>query len=415
MRSYSWFAFGVMVSFFVIVSLGACSFDTSGTGDGSTSTEPVDPIQGSVAHRDMDEGFVRPAVPLTPQKSAGLTLELVPPVESLVVGIAGSDVLLASYLVHNDDDVPHTLSRFTVHVGGARAVETVAYTWDAASVRADVGLPSADDSVTFKTYGEFISAHAIRRIEIRATLKLIPPDPSESPRSGETVFADLISAQDEDGTDIALTSLPETRRVILRKNVPTVESDPVIGSLHVGWQDVSRWRVGTSITGDVALKQFVFDVRVDAATLCSLRLRRNGKLVNAADYHITAFSADMAAPIDAKTACFTTGMRVAITFDDEERITVGSQPEYALRADVTHIDTFAGVRVRLFDRHQLATSSLNCSSDLIDSLRSNPSDPPAVLWSDLSEQPHRFTSCFSSKDWIGDALLSDLSWTTTLG
>ncbi len=413
MRSYGWFVFGVVASFFVVLSLGACSFDASGMGDGIAQAEQTD-LPTSSGHRTPVDGFVPRPLSLAPMKNGGLTIELVAPKDSTVIGIAGSDVTLATYFIHNDDDVPHTLSRFTVYIGGARAVEDVAYTWDSGVARADVSVPSADDSVTFDVPSGTIAAHSLRQLDITATLRVISPDPSEAPRSGEMVFADVLSAQDEGGEDIALTSLPETKRVILRKSFVEVTPESLMGSLRLGWQDVSSWRVFAHPEGDIALKQFHLNMRLDAATLCSFRLRRNGVLVNAADYRIYGSLPGSSTPIDLKTSCATQEMAVTILFVDEDRVRVGSSSMYALRANVTHLETLSAVRTHFAQRYQLATSSIDCSTDPVASLRSHPSDPPAILWSDLSESPHRFTPCLSSTDWIGDADVTDLSWTLSV-
>lgn len=396
MRAYGWFVFGLVVSFFAALTLSACTLDAGGLGDGS---DPVSAISPSRADDQMASRL--PTIPRNVGSSGGFSIDVMPHAVPHRIGVAGSDVLMAQYLLRNDDNVAHALQRFTVVVDSASVAANVAYTLDGSTMRADVNPPSADGSVTFKTLDTEVAAHSTRLVSVYATLSLISTNPTEPPRTGETMMMDLVSAVDETGAEIPAT-MPPSLQVTLRKSQLTVHPDPLTGSLRPGWQDVFRWQLSAHLAGDVAVKQLALRLDVDAADVCSLRLRRGTSYLDSAAYAVYAIEAGSTALKDVKTGCVQTDAMVYVVFTQELRIHAGSSTSFELHADVKHLETFAEIRVRFSDQSLKVTSPLEHDRDPLMSLDALPI--PAIIWSDLSDAL-----------WIGDADLMDLSFVQTLG
>lgn len=206
------------------------------------------------------------------------------------------------------------------------------------------------------------------------------------------------------------------------RSAPTVVQDSIASTLGNGQKDLYKWTVAADDAGDVAVKQFAFEVDVTGAA--GVDLEDFVLLENGADISSTSTTVDIIEdgvgsiePGDATINGATTTY-VLVQWRDgsdagEKVIPAGSSVTYTLRATVSGYTgaTDESVSTTLLNDTAGNAGVITDGADFVevDGTASN------FVWSDLSISPHDSElGAPSSTDWLDGYLVDGLSSITTV-
>ncbi|MEZ4086745.1 MAG: S-layer homology domain-containing protein [Candidatus Gracilibacteria bacterium] len=225
--------------------------------------------------------------------------------------------------------------------------------------------------------------------------------------SSSTVLTSAPSGADIDG---------ELMRVA--KSAPTVAHQPTSTALAAGSMTLYKWTVTADTTGDVAIKQFGFDI-TNQVSLADFKLLRNGVEVSSASTTIDIEQAG-GASVEAATVAANANPTILVKWVDgsdagEEIIPAGTTNTYELKATAGAVN--ANDTVSTILNNDLGGEV----GDLTDGETAGETvevDGSAVnlVWSDLSNTVqgggttiHNATLAASSFDWMDGFLVDGLS------
>lgn len=240
----------------------------------------------------------------------------------------------------------------------------------------------------------------------------------------------------------------EGNSFIVRRAKPVVtQTQGLSTALSAGQKTLYSTQIGAQ-GGSVALKQLTFKLSVATTsnmTLSNFRLSKGGADMNLSDLYIQdAYGAGLATSTVGFGATVGSGsstMTVIVRFTNEETVS-GSGTTYALRATVGGLNTTTGdsITTSLVQNTFSGAVSTNAvtgylaqgSSQLtVDSLKAGlvgietdaapavtPAGAYAMIWSDMSEQPH-YSNIYTgsgdvSRDWTNEYLVDTISGSQVL-
>jgi len=217
--------------------------------------------------------------------------------------------------------------------------------------------------------------------------------------------------------------------MVLRKTKPVVTMQALSNTtLSAGERELYRVQVGADSAGNVALKQFVFNVSKTAnVALSNFRLYRGSTQIPLAD--IAILNGTSTGDLEAgNVPAGVDQAYVVVSFTNEDSVG-GTGNVYSLRASVAYTGTGNNVTTNLYRDpasvvvtgyldNATAVGVLGASADIysIDTAVAPDGAGDNVgtfVWSDNSEVPHSSASQ-TSRDWTSDYLVEDLTQSQSL-
>lgn len=344
-----------------------------------------------------------------------VTLDGLTPPAGAVAG--GTGKMFAVFRIANPNKHPVSVGSFTLAAVGQHATPKdftgVEYRWSLPpSPKATEPLGS-DGRVTFKPEkGEItLAAQGTGQIFVAGRMAEIVPSSisGDLPRSGHTPGLAMVSLRSASGLEANFEKPLRGPGHVLRRSFPKVTPVAMAPEgLAEGPIELYRFDLKTEAAA-VGLKQFAFEISVSGAKLCNFRIHRGGK-VSPGFYALGVPSDPKASPVNLKSGCLSegNGQKVVAGFSNEETVPWNILDTFALFAAAENVTAGAWTLTNFVQTQLVTTDVLTCSSGGFVSFGGGPSALPAILWSDLSEDPHT-SSCQSSKDWIGDGGLADFT------
>lgn len=240
-------------------------------------------------------------------------------------------------------------------------------------------------------------------------------------RSGHTPALAITDLKTSNGVVTAYVKPHVASSMVLRKSKPTVTKLPTSSVLVNGssWTDVYKWQVTPDVAGSVAVYQFVFNVSLSPGTqLCNFVMWDGLTQRSASIRQNSAGGAGWYTDLTSKCLA-PLGGQVVITLHSED-VLLGSGKVYTLRATAAQVAPGATIKAAFVQTGKLITTYLPCGGPPVLGIGGEYLNLPGLIWSDMSELPHKgihyqhhpgnpLPACFTSKDWIADAFLEDLS------
>lgn len=398
MKSPIWFLLGFCFMVLVSFLLGSCS------AEGNFTAASVD--------AESFNSRARPSLRVSVHKpSSGDAMA------PIGVSVGGQTVLLGVYTIHNESTHVEVVRSFTVKSAtGKNAFLRIGYAWGESPEEVlDATTPSLHGYVTFlpNALRARMPSRSVRTVRLIGVTANVGASLS-SLQSGDVAVVELVSLVGMGDVPASFEGPLVGPSYVLRRSQPRILAHPLADTaLRAEKILLFSWGVYADAAGDVSVKQFGLHLDLTNVEACEFQLRRNTRLVASNDIRVTNLAFDAA---DLTKGCIRSSSDLALTFANEEFVRAGTETMFTLRARMTPLGKDARVtsgflRVSLPDAR---TTELACVGRQALRLGSMQSGVPAVLWSDISAHPHSDVPCRSSKDWIGDAFIADLSASQTL-
>ncbi|MEK7116448.1 MAG: hypothetical protein AAB879_03570 [Patescibacteria group bacterium] len=389
MRSGIWFLFGFYLMVLVSFLVGGCGAQADFTVD-SIEAEPLVP---HARH------------PLRVSSHASSVGD-----SRILVAVAGQLVTLGVYDIRNTAARDDAVRSFAVKSANEKlAFARIGYAWgETPNDVVDLMIPDVRGSVTFVPAASRArlpsgSVRTLRIVGVTADIGALTADV----KSGDVASVALFSLVGMDNVSAVIDVPLIVPSYVVRRSQPLIVASPLADAvLRTDKLNLLSWVVRADPAGDVSVKQFGLRMELTHVDICEFQLRRNTRLVASNEISVRHFSVSTAV-LD--KGCLHSSADLAVTFAKEEVIRAGTETVFTLRGRIAHIGAGASVTSRFLRIGDSRTTDIACVAGQALRLGSADSGIPAVLWSDLSAKPHSDAPCHSSKDWIGDALLADLS------
>ncbi len=390
MKVSGWFFLGFFGMVLVSLFFGGCGAQADFTV-ASVEAEPLVP-------------HARHSLRVSPHVSAAGDMRL-------AVAVTGQRVTLGIYDIRNMAARDDALRSFTIKsVNGTHAFARIGYAWkETPDDIVDLTAPDASGSVTFLLVASRarLPSGSLRPLRVVGEIAEINDLVSRS-HSGDMVSATLVSLVGMNDVSATLDLPFPGPSYILRRSQPFIVASALADTaLRTDKLNILSWSVRADPAGDVSVKQFGLHMELRNVEVCEFQLRRNTRLMEANDISMRNLSTGAAA---FDKGCLRSSGDLAVTFAKEEVIRSGTDTMFTLRARIARIGAGSSILSRFLRNDESRTTVIACVTGQAPlRLGSADSGIPAVLWSDFSAKPHSDAPCHSSKDWIGDALLADLS------
>lgn len=351
--------------------------------------------------------------------------------------------VFTSYWVSNSSNVAITISSVTVEQvnGNASPADFKKVgLWDSRDNKIPYGpvkatLTTKGNSLVFENLkndeGESLTIGAGEKFRlIIAALMATPVATSvqgDVARSGHTPALKITYMAAEKGAVQATIAPHEPPFMVLRKSKLTVTKLALASTQLVnGDMGLYKFQVTSDPAGPVSVKSFSIPVqKKSAVSISQFRLRKGNVDLSASAYLVEVLDFDNFTKHDS----IESGMKnvsIAVQLTSEEVIAAGSNVVFTLHGIVAAADTGASIDIGLGYGGPLSEGSL--TSWLV---KMKPTDKWVVLytpeltngaywennfiWSDCSEVPHSDAekSQGGSRDWISDAYVGNLNWSST--
>lgn len=317
---------------------------------------------------------------------------------------------LSTYEIANPNDDAGYVAKLVISAQPSAAFETVAVEWagdDAKLPRAALPEPSGLVRVEYPNVGVRIAPRSSRFVRLCVVLKPV------TTTSGTRISVALVTAEELDGGRVKFVGEDEHPRHVLRVSFPTITITPIAATpLRAGIIPIFDWTMEADEAGPIAVKQFSFHVDVADAAICSVRLHDDSE-EEFPDHDIVELTDKRTSSRSIRTACLDHAADIAIVFRDEYRLMAGAGVRFTLFADVKSVRESAKIETRFLRTADVITDTINCGDLGFASFLSDPTMASGLIWSDVSAHPHSAASCYSSRDWIGDALVTGLEGART--
>ncbi|GEM_PF-4422963 len=367
---------------------------------------------GCGAHADFSVASVE-SEPLVPHARRSLHVSSqVSPVNDarLAVAVADQLVTLGVYDIRNTAAHDDAVRSFTVKTTSDKtAFARIGYAWgETPDEIVNLMAPKVLDSVTFMLIPSLarLAAGSVRTLRIVGVMTDIGALNS-SVKSGHVASVTLVSLVGMDNVNATLNAPLTGPAYVVRRSQPFIVAAPLMDTaLRMDKLNLMAWSVRADLAGDLSVKQFGLRLDLHNVEMCEFQLRRNTRLAESNEISVNKVSAGTTG-LD--KGCLRSSSDLAVTFTKEEVIRAGMETVFTLRARIIKLGAGASVMSRFLRIDDFRTKNLACITGQALRLGYVGSGVPAVLWSDLSAKPHSDAPCHSSQDWIGDALLADLS------
>ncbi len=321
---------------------------------------------------------------------------------------------LSTYDIVNPNDEVEGVATLVISAQPAFAFETVTAQWtDDESTVHRVAAPDQSGLVvlSYPDAGVQIKPRSSRTLRLcGVTKKVVGAGQGNGiePESGSAITATLLVVEELDGRHSRFIGKDDRPHHVLRASEPSITLAPSIShdELRIGASTLLEWNLVAHRSGQIAIKQFAFNLDLADATLCNFRLLDDSD-EGPPEHKIVELTKDLTGSRNLQTACLDHPASVVVTFTDEYLFGPRSGAVFTFQADISVLGEKPALHASFRRSKDVITDTLACDNRGFAFFLSDTAIVPGLIWSDVAAVPHSPVNCSTSRDWITDALVLD--------